>query len=77
MAVTERLRHQLLDRLTDELRAFVAEQQLRLTVDEPDHSGPVHADHGVGRRCEERLERHPDPAQDGHLMAHVVGVGRR
>ena len=52
VAGAEALGNQHFDRLADQFLAAIAEHPLRLRVDEDDPPGPVHEDHGVGRRLD-------------------------
>ena len=52
----ERLRHQRLDGLADQVVAVIAEQQLSLAIDKPDHARLVHPHHGIRNRLQQTLE---------------------
>ncbi len=46
----ERLRHQCLDGLADQVIAVIVEQRFRLVIDKPDHARLVHPHHGIRNR---------------------------
>ena len=49
----DRVRHQSLDGLADQLVACKAEKRLRPVIDVPDHPRPVHPHQGTGHRLQE------------------------
>ena len=53
----ERLRHQCLEGLADQVAVVIAEQRLRLAIDTPDHARPVHPHQGIGHDVQQALER--------------------
>src|SRR5437762_1466962 len=56
MTLAEALRHQGLDGLPEQLGTLVAEQRLRLLVEQHDSPVLAHPDDGVRRELEELLE---------------------
>ena len=63
----QRLRHQYLDGLADNVIALVAEQRLGLAIDEPDHTVLVHPHQGIGGSLQQALEV-------GHLRRHLLSL---